>query len=67
MANDSTALSEDNDSQRSNKKYSKSLLLENTLLNETVEKERSKRKVHCTRLCKLCRIHAGDSTVGTSY
>jgi hypothetical protein len=47
MATDSTAFSEDNNGTRSNKKYSKSLLLENTLLNETLEKERSKRKVHC--------------------
>jgi hypothetical protein len=45
MSNDSTGLSEDNDTGKSNKKYNKSLLLENTLLNESLEKERSKRKV----------------------
>ena len=45
MSTDS-AMSEGNDTTRkSNKNYDKSLLLENTLLNETLEKERSKRKV----------------------
>ena len=51
MATDSTTLSEDSDGQRSNRKYNKSLLLENTLLNETLEKERSKRK-HCEQQIK---------------
>ncbi|CAB4010541.1 Hypothetical predicted protein, partial [Paramuricea clavata] len=51
MSNDSTGLSEDNDTGKSNKKYNKSLLLENTLLNESLEKERSKRK-HCEQQIK---------------
>ena len=51
MSTDS-AMSEGNDTTRkSNKNYDKSLLLENTLLNETLEKERSKRKV-----CIYCKF-----------
>lgn len=45
MSNDSTELSEDNEVARSNRKYNKSLIIEKTLLIETIEKERSKRKV----------------------
>ncbi|XP_028400156.1 centrobin-like isoform X2 [Dendronephthya gigantea] len=53
VSGDSTKFSEDADAaKRSNKNYDKSLLLENTLLNETLQKERSKRK-HCEKQIKV--------------
>ena len=45
MSSDSVMGEGPDATRKSSKKYDKSLLLENTLLNESLEKERSKRKV----------------------
>lgn len=45
MSSDSVMGEGKDATRKSSKKYDKSLLLENTLLNESLEKERSKRKV----------------------